>query len=248
MSYLARNAYHCLSLPEAVGYLQKGERLPNKSFVLTFDDGYQDFHSNAVPILAKFGFTATVFLVAGCLGSQSNWWGQEGAQSGLLLSLDEARSLVQGGHILGSHSLSHPFLNKLDDRSALEEIRESRIMLQNQLDMQVDFFSYPFSETNTRIERLVESVGYTAACAGDSGSWSLFHLWRIPCMRDDTRLTFLLKVSGWYNQRTALRESTPGRFLRRIVRNSRYLLNNHHPHQRTVLSQNPDKDLRGDHD
>ena len=215
MSYLARNGYQCLTLPEAVRHLRKGRRAPAKSFVLTFDDGYQDVHSKACPILEKFGFTATVFLVAGRMGSPSNWWGQEGARSGLLLSWAEARDLVRRGFILGSHTLSHPWLNSLDDQSAFEEIRNSRVLLQDQLDMQVDFFSYPYSDSDARIEGLVESAGYTAACAGDSGPWSVFHLWRVPCVRDDTTLSFALKASGWYNKRTALRESAPGRLLRR---------------------------------
>lgn len=223
MSYLARNAYRCLTLPEVVRYLRKGGRAPAKSFVLTFDDGYQDVRSRACPILERFGFTATVFLVAGRMGSPSNWAGQEGVRSGLLLSWTEARDLARQGYILGSHTLSHPRLSLLDDQSAFEEIRNSRVLLQDLLDMQVDFFSYPYSDSDARIERLVESAGYTAACGGDSGPWSPFHLWRAPCLRDDTTLSFALKASGWYHRQIALRESAPGRLLRRSVRNLRHL-------------------------
>ena len=223
MSYLKRNAYECLTLPEAVRHLREGGRAPAKSFVLTFDDGYQDVHSRACPILERFGFTATVFLVAGRMGSLSDWAGQEGARSGLLLSWAEARDLARRGFVLGSHTLSHPRLSLLDGQSAFEEIRNSRVLLQDRLDMQVDFFSYPYSDSDARVERLVESAGYTAACAGDSGPWSVFHLWRVPCLRDDTRLSFAFKASGWYNRRIALRESAPGRLLRRSVRNLRHL-------------------------
>jgi len=226
MSYLARKAYLCLTLPEALRHLRKGGRAPAKSFVLTFDDGYQNVHSRACPILERFGFTATVFLVAGRMGSPSNWAGQEGARSGLLLSWAEARDLARRGFVLGSHTLSHPRLSLLDGQSAFEEIRNSRVLLQDRLDMQVDFFSYPYSDSDARIERLVESAGYTAACAGDSGPWSVFHLWRTPCLRDDTTLSFALKASGWYNRRIALRESAPGRLLRRGVRNLRHLPTN----------------------
>jgi peptidoglycan/xylan/chitin deacetylase (PgdA/CDA1 family) len=218
MSYLARKAYLCLTLPEALRHLRKGGRAPAKSFVLTFDDGYQNVHSRACPILERFGFTATVFLVAGRMGSPSNWAGQEGARSGLLLSWAEARDLARRGFVLGSHTLSHPRLSLLDGQSAFEEIRNSRVLLQDRLDIQVDFFSYPYSDSDARVERLVESAGYTAACAGDSGPWSVFHLWRTPCLRDDTTLSFALKAGGWYNRRIALRESAPGRLLRRGVR------------------------------
>jgi peptidoglycan/xylan/chitin deacetylase (PgdA/CDA1 family) len=242
MSYLARNAYHCLTLPEAVRYLRKGEHAPAKSFVLTFDDGYQDIHSTACPILEKFGLTATVFLVVGRIGSKSNWWGQEGEHSGLLLSQAEACDLARRGYILGSHTLSHPFLNLLDDQSAYEEIRNSKVLLQNKLDMQVDFFSYPFSVADARIEGLVESAGYMAACAGDSGPWSVFHLWRVPCRRNDTILSFALKVSGCYNKRTALRESHPGLLLRRFVRMFRRRLIIHDQRRPAVLNHDLDRE------
>lgn len=229
MSYLSRNGYRCLTLREAVFYSRNGERPPKKSFVITFDDGYQDVLTKACAILDKFDFTATVFMVAGRMGSLSNWWGQDGARSGLLLTPTEARELVRRGHILGSHTIHHPFLTSLDDQSAFEEIRNSRVLLQEMLDVQVDFFSYPFSATNFRIEKLVKSVGYAAACAGDSGPWSIFHLWRVPCLGNDTAFSFALKVSGLYNQRTALRESTPGLLLRRCVHLFRRRSNNCHP-------------------
>jgi peptidoglycan/xylan/chitin deacetylase (PgdA/CDA1 family) len=218
MSYLAQNSYQCLTLPEAVQYFQNGKPTPDRSFVLTFDDGYQDFYTVACPILEKFGFTATVFLVAGRMGSLSNWEGQEGPCSGMLMSWAEARDLARRGFILASHTLSHPRLTHLDDQPAFEEIRNSRVLLQDRLDMQVDFFSYPYSASDTRIERMIESAGYTAACAGDSGPWSVLNLWRTQCVRGDTTLSFALKVNGWVNRWIALHESAPGRLLHRNMR------------------------------
>jgi peptidoglycan/xylan/chitin deacetylase (PgdA/CDA1 family) len=129
--------------------------------------------------------------------------------------------LAHRGFILGSHTHSHPFLVELDDKTAYEEIRCSKDLLQDKLGIQVDFFSYPYSATDARIEGLVESSGYSAACAGGMGPFGVFHLWRVPCGRDDTRLSLALKASGWYDRRTALRESALGRLLRRGVRRLR---------------------------
>jgi len=240
MSYLSRNAYHCLSLPEVLRYLQKGDRLPARSFVITFDDGYQDVYTQACPILEKYGFTATIFLVAGGMGTSSNWWGKAGERSALLLTWTEARDLAKRGFILGSHTLNHPRLSTQDDQSAFEEIRNSKILLQDRLEMQVDFLSYPYSDTDNRVERLVESAGYLAACAGNSGPWSIFHLWRVPCLRGDTTQSFALKASGWYNKRTALRESTLGLFLRQNVRAFRRRVINRHPRHSIVLNHDLD--------
>jgi peptidoglycan/xylan/chitin deacetylase (PgdA/CDA1 family) len=248
MSYLARNDYRCLTLPEAVRYLREGKRIPAKTFVLTFDDGYQDVHSKAYPILEKFGFTATVFLVAGHMGSLGNWWKKDGERSGLLLSWDEARHLAQRGFILGSHTLNHPRLSSQDDQSAFEEIRNSKILIQEHLDIPVDFFSYPYSDSDARTERLVESAGYTAACAGYMGSWGVFHMWRVPCVRGDTTQSFALKANGWYGKRTALRESTTGRFLRQKVRTFRRRMINRNFDHPIVHHQDLDRELREDLD
>lgn len=230
MSYLAQNSYQCLTLPEAVHYFRTSKPAPAKSFVLTFDDGYQDIYSTVYPILERFEFTATVFLVAGRMGSSSNWVGQEGERSGLLLSWAEARDLAQRGFIMGSHTLTHPRLTLLDDRSAFMEIQNSRVLLQDRLDMQVDHFSYPYSSCDARIERMVESAGYTAACAEATGDWSVFHLWRVPCLRDDTPRSFSLKASGWYNRWIVFRESGLGLLLRRSTRKLRHESTRHgHP-------------------
>lgn len=239
MGFLARNGYSCLTLSEAVKYFREGGHAPTRSFVLTFDDGYQDVHSNACPILEKYGFTATVFLVAGRMDSPSNWWGQDGAYSGQLMSWAEARDLARRGFVLGSHTLSHPWFSQLEDQSAFDEIRNSRSLLQDQLDMQIDFFSYPYSDADTRIERLIESAGYTAACAGDRGPWSIFHLWRAPCLRSDTIRSFALKASGWYHRLITLRESAAGRSLRWSVRRFRHPSITRHPYCPDVVNHDP---------
>lgn len=225
MEYLARNEYRCLTLCEAVAHYRISGRLPGKSFVLTFDDGYQDLLLTVCPILDKFSFTATIFLVAGQMGSLSNWWGQNGARSGLLLTPAEARVLAQRGYTLGSHSLTHPFLTSLDDQSAFEEIRNSRVLLQEQLDIKIDYFSYPYSDTNARIERIIKSVGYKSACAGNQGRQNIFHLWRVPCGRHDTNFSFALKVRGWYDRWTAFRASAPVQYARRGFHQLRRELN-----------------------
>ncbi len=218
MNYLAQNEYICLTLAEAVQYFLRDEQAPAKSFVLTFDDGYQDVLLNALPILEKFGFTATVFMVAGRMGMQSDWRGQDRERAGRLLSHDEARELIQHGFTFGSHTLSHPFLTLLEEQSVLKELRKSKALLQEFLNIQVDFFSYPYSRTNDHIEDLVRATGYHAACAGDTGSWNMYHIWRVPCLGSDSLKTFAMKVSGWYDRRTALREFAPVQLLRHGAR------------------------------
>lgn len=243
MSYLARRSYRCLSLAEAVDYLCRDGRTPERSVVITFDDGYQSVFSHACPILEKFGFTASIFLVAGRMGGKSNWEGQDEARAELLMSDEEARDLARRGFTLGSHTFSHPRLTQLSDEAAFEEIMGSRLLLQDVLGQPVAFFSYPYSDVDARLEGMVEKAGYTAACGGYYGPCSTFNLWRIPCLRDETALSFTLKVNGGYTQWTALHESAPGRILRQSVHSLRKRLTLRRPRQPVVLSHGSEREI-----
>ena len=114
MTYLHLHRYRCLDLQEVVRCLHEGVRLPKKCFVLTFDDGYRDFLTAASPILSRFGFTATVFIVAGRMGEVSDWMGQVGSGAAPLLSWQEARELAGQGFTFGSHTVSHASLTAVD--------------------------------------------------------------------------------------------------------------------------------------
>lgn len=221
MGYLSRRGFRCLTLAEAVEVYRAGKRPPAGSFVLTFDDGYRDVHLTACPILEKYGFRATVFLVGGYMGRLSAWWSQEGSAAGQMMDWDEARDLARRGFTLGSHTLNHPWLNLLDDSSALEEIQGSKLYLEEHMGAAVNYFSYPYSSHDARLQAMAASAGYTAACGGDQGPWSIYNLWRVPCLRFDTSLAFALKTGGWYDRRTVLKESAAGQYLRRCLHAAR---------------------------
>lgn len=107
MVSLHHAGYRCISLVDAVNSIREGLRLPRKSFVLTFDDGYQDLYDNVWPILDRYGFTATIFLVAGSIGCLSNWGGQTGPSAAPLMSWAEVQELARRGLSFGSHTLTH---------------------------------------------------------------------------------------------------------------------------------------------
>jgi peptidoglycan/xylan/chitin deacetylase (PgdA/CDA1 family) len=219
MRYLYRAGFRCLRLEEAAHYLQKNGSQPSKTFVLTFDDGFQDLYYTVMPILNKFGFTATIFLVAGRVGCESNWNGKRGKSSAPLLSWRQARELAQAGFSFGSHTVTHQMLTRLDDKRARHEIVESKKMIEEQLGYEVNFFSYPYSNNDSRIRRIVAESGYAAACGGDRGKWSMFNLWRTQCVNADNRLSFALKARGLYQRFIWMREQSPfGPQLRRIAR------------------------------
>ena len=68
MQYLANHGFHVISLHQAVTAIKNHSGLPTRPIVLTFDDGYADFFTTAVPILQSHGFTATSFVISGRMG------------------------------------------------------------------------------------------------------------------------------------------------------------------------------------
>lgn len=219
MAYLYRAGYRCLGLGEAVKYLRERKRQPRKSFVLTFDDGYQDLYYNVWPILDRFGFTATIFLVVGRAGCESDWEGQRGPSAAPLLSWTEARELAHIGFAFGSHTLTHPRLTLLDDKQAVREIQHSKAIMEDHLGVKVELFSYPYANFDARIQDMVAESGYIAACGTDRGAWGPFNLWRAHCASNGSRLSFALKADGWHHKLVWLREqSLLGRPLVRVFR------------------------------
>ena len=95
--------------------------LPGRAVIITFDDGYRDFLTEAWPLLAQYGFSATVFLVAGKVG-RTNEWDHHYGQEIPLLGWEEIRGLQKEGIEFGSHSMSHRPLTKL---SVEETVREA---------------------------------------------------------------------------------------------------------------------------
>ncbi len=223
MAYLAQGGYRCLSLGEAVENLARKHR-PRKTFVLTFDDGFEDFYTTAWPILDEYGFTATVFQVVGRIGQDTDWEGQSGPRAGRLMTWAQLRELTERGITIGSHTMTHPRLTTLDADTARDELARSKQELEAQLGRAVDYFSYPYSAQSPAIQQIVAGLCYRAACANDRGAWDRFNVWRMQCWRDDSHLSFVLKAGGWYDRVTWLREQTIlGMALKRIVRGVRGL-------------------------
>ena len=218
MAYLAKGGYRCLSLREAAHVLQTGAPQPDKAFVITFDDGFRDIYGAAWPILERFGFTATVFLVAGQCGGVSDWAGQRGRYAAPLLSWEEVRELNRAGLTFGGHTLIHPNLTELPDERVWQEVQGSKVMIEDLLEAEVDLFSYPYGQSDARVRRIVAESGYVAACGVDRSAWGRFNLWRTQCGADDKGWSFALKARGWQQRFIGLRESPTGAFLRRSKR------------------------------
>lgn len=130
---------------------------------LTFDDGYQDFITNAMPILERYGFTATVFVLAGRLGGLDEW--NRPAVEKALMTADEVRQVANSGMEIASHGLEHVQLPELDDTQLNAEARRSRAILQEVTGQQVRGFCYPWGNVDGRVVDAVRAAHYDYACA-----------------------------------------------------------------------------------
>jgi peptidoglycan/xylan/chitin deacetylase (PgdA/CDA1 family) len=130
---------------------------------LTFDDGYADFASYAVPIMARYGFSATVFPVAARLGGD-NAWDPEGPRKPLMTA-EQVRQLKDAGMEVGSHGMHHVSLVSVPDAELDRELADSRAALQDISGQDVAGFCYPYGHVDSRVIAAVRSAGYGYGCA-----------------------------------------------------------------------------------
>lgn len=130
---------------------------------LTFDDGYTDFAHTVVPLLLRYGFTATVFVIAGRLGGE-NAWDPEGPRKPLMTA-EQVGRIASAGMEIGSHGMHHQRLPGLTPASLHEEVEASRSVLREVTGQQVEGFCYPYGDVSDRVVRAVRSTGYDYGCA-----------------------------------------------------------------------------------
>jgi peptidoglycan/xylan/chitin deacetylase (PgdA/CDA1 family) len=132
---------------------------------LTFDDGYENFLQNALPVLDRFGFSATVFVVAGMLGEENDWAFRYDPRPQMkLLDVEGIREVSARGMEVGAHSMSHSKLPGLKPELLEKEVSGSRQILSEALDEMVDGFCYPYGAIDSASVQAVRRARYTYAC------------------------------------------------------------------------------------
>lgn len=169
MRFLSENGFRTLTLAELGRLIGTGERFPDKRVVLTFDDGFENFHSQAFPLLDRYGFDSTVFLVAGRCGKHNDWEGNPAKlPRSRMLSWNQVKELSSSGVDFGSHTVTHPNLTSIPIDSAEVEMAESRKMIEDGIGRAVNNFAYPYGKFNESILRIAERV-YSTACTTKLG-------------------------------------------------------------------------------
>ncbi|TMK79658.1 MAG: polysaccharide deacetylase family protein [Actinobacteria bacterium] len=187
--YLQRRGYRFLTAEEL---LELG-RPSARTAVLTFDDGFRNWLSEAVPLLNRLGVRATFYICPGMFGGQ-HW--QVPGEAGRLLDEAGVRALADAGMELGSHSLSHPDLRKLDDGELAAELRESKEAVERITGSPCRTFAYPFGLYDETVTQAVAEAGYELAFAWLPGPWQPLAAPRLPAPPRHGPVRLALKLAG----------------------------------------------------
>jgi peptidoglycan/xylan/chitin deacetylase (PgdA/CDA1 family) len=163
MKYLAQSGYQSLSLSEATVYIREKKPIPEKAFVMTFDDGYQNNYTQAFPIMQEVGFKGTIFLISAYC--EKSWSGDESSlEARPMLSWSEVKEVHRYGIEFGAHTSTHPDLTRIPIEQAEGEIRESRMEIQDRLGADGETFAYTYGSFNANVKELVKRE-FHAACS-----------------------------------------------------------------------------------
>ncbi len=171
MRYLKENGYRTITPHQLIDFLDYKHPLPEKSVMITIDDGYRSVYNIAYPILKKYGFSAVFFIYIDYVGVSKK-----------AITWDQLRQMKKNNIYIGSHSVSHSDLSKMKqnenskmyDKRLRKEIFTSKKIIDNKLNQDTMFFSYPFGRQNPKVLRLAEQAGYKIAATVKRGGNPFF--------------------------------------------------------------------------
>ncbi len=171
MQRLARDGWRAISLTHFFDWLEARAPLPERPFLLTFDDGFLGIHTHAAEVLTQLRWPAAVFLVSALTG-QTDLWGARHNPSGAtypLLDASQINELAACGFDFQSHTRSHADLPTLDDAELRRELQDSRLELASLLGKPVDYLAYPYGHLDARVIDFTRDAGYRAAFSVQPG-------------------------------------------------------------------------------
>ncbi|OGX15621.1 MAG: hypothetical protein A2166_02495 [Omnitrophica WOR_2 bacterium RBG_13_41_10] len=192
MDFIARHHYKVIPLEDIVEALSKNKPILRKTIAISFDDGAEDIYINAFPIIKRYAFPATIFMISSYIGIPG------------YLTLDELKEMQKYGIDVASHTRTHFYLPQASEEELIREIFYSKRDLEKKLGSKVALFCYPAGGRNPRIMELVKETGYMGACvsnkAGPINKTNLFEIRRIKMGEDsDNPIVMWAKLSGFYN-------------------------------------------------
>jgi peptidoglycan/xylan/chitin deacetylase (PgdA/CDA1 family) len=181
-----------LTLDEVIEAIRSGRKLPRNSLAITFDDGYMDNYVYAYPILKKYHFPATIFIITNKSVSEG------------FIGPEEMLQMQEDNISFGSHSKSHQYLPELKDEQLRDEIFNSKKELEEKIGSEVKYFCYCLGGFSDKIIDMVKEAGYRGAFTTNRGKGrfnkNIYALKRVKISNADTNpLRMWGKLSGFFN-------------------------------------------------
>ena len=155
--------YATTALERSVNRLYRWENHSvDREIAITFDDGYASVLTEAMPLLERFGFKATLFVISDLVGCRL-----EGRE---LLGWRDISALSKAGVEIGSHTATHAMLTQLNLAGIYREVGDSKRRIEDHLGKAVRYFAYPRGLATSRVRRVVVECGYVGACSTVAGS------------------------------------------------------------------------------
>ncbi len=204
LRWLSVQGWHSFTVSELV---ERAPTLPEKSFAITFDDGYADNLVRALPLLKKYHFKATLYLVVDRFNrdwsmQRKKHHNDAELKGEIKLSDEQVQEMLDSGCIeLGSHSMTHANFLNIEHATVRQEMVESKKALEGRFGISVSSFAYPFGFYLPQQVEFVKQAGYSSAVTtregiADARTWQPFELLRIKISGKDNWLAFLLRMRG----------------------------------------------------
>jgi peptidoglycan/xylan/chitin deacetylase (PgdA/CDA1 family) len=212
LAYL-KSKYECISFRQLCERLGSDKPLRRRSVVITFDDGYRDNFTEAVPALKEAGVTATFFVATGFIEKQREFphdlraleRGDIKALNFPKLTWDDLRAMETDGFEIGSHTINHTNMGSADKKTIKREVEDSLMMLNHELGEKPRAFSFPWGKPQDMSEYAIEiakGANYYSAVSAYGGAnrrkTKLFNIRRMDVGNGElSRLAVRARVAGF---------------------------------------------------
>lgn len=189
------------------GFISRGldeiDKHKKKQIIITFDDGYKDVHKFALPILKKYDFKATCFLVSNLIGKKNYW---DSLRSDFvpknLMNTEDINEWINNGMFIGSHSHNHDDLTKLNKLDLEKDLDYSKKTLEDKFGNVINNFSYPYGKVNKFVFNVIEKKYKRAVTINrsryETNKHDMLLIPRIDMGKDISLLKIFLKMNTFY--------------------------------------------------
>jgi peptidoglycan/xylan/chitin deacetylase (PgdA/CDA1 family) len=175
LRFLRSNQWRVLNLDECISAITNCQLLPERSALLTFDDGYRSMVDIVLPWLRHFRFPSVVFIPTQFIGGTNEFdSGHEPIEA--ICRWDQLQQLNRHGCSVQSHGVSHRSFSWIDPAEKEQELLQSKAVLESNLGNPVEMFAYPYGrlgEESSAASKRLSRAGYKAACLYGGGVNSL---------------------------------------------------------------------------